>query len=138
MATLKIQSSKNELSQPWNQAFFRLTFSKKYSFPWPKSSKVKNCPNLTVKRAKNNKKSPKNELHKGLQSSNLLQHPVVSTINYGPTVRWPTVTYSDPVMSYLYWPYTPPLTCTYLNWSIILGIMRGMVVVVEGCGWQPN
>ena len=48
LATLKIQSSKNELSQ----AFFRLTFSKKYSFPWPKSSKVKNCPNLTVKRAK--------------------------------------------------------------------------------------
>ena len=90
------------------------------------------------KEQKNNKKSPKNELHKGLQSWNVLQHPVVSTINYGPTVRWPTVTYSDPVMSYLYWPYTPPLTCTYLNWSIILGIMRGMVVVVEGCGWQPN
>ena len=62
LATLKIQSSKNELSQ----AFFRLTFSKKYSFPWPKSSKVKNCQNLTEK--KNNNKSPKTESHKGLQS----------------------------------------------------------------------
>ena len=41
------------LSQPWNLAFFHdYIFNKKYTFPWPKSTRVKNRPYLTVKRAK--------------------------------------------------------------------------------------
>ena len=77
----QISTSKKwaNLSQPWNLAFFQdYFFQKKNSFPWPKSTKVKIAHIWQSKEHKNNKKTPKNESHKGLQSwPDVLQHPVV-------------------------------------------------------------
>ena len=137
----KVGNSQNSIIKKWAEPTLKSSifhFQKNIHSHGQRVAKWKIAKIWQSKEQKNNKKSPKNESHKGLQSwPNVLQHPVVSSINYGPTVR-STVTYSDPVMLYLYWPYTPPVTCTYLTWSIILGIMRGMMMVVEGCGWQLN
>ena len=66
------------LSQTWNLTFFHgYIFTKKYSFPWPKSTKEKIAHIWKLKEQKNKKKTPKNESHKGLQSwPDVLQHPM--------------------------------------------------------------
>ena len=50
------------------------------------------------------------------------------------TLGWPIVTCSDLQWPYgdLYWPYTPPLTSTYLTWSILGWIMEIKRSTVEG------
>ena len=54
LATLKIQPGKMSQSEPTLKSciFHDYIFNKKYSSPWPKSTRVKNCPYFTVKRAK--------------------------------------------------------------------------------------